>query len=63
MLADSALMTGPSTIVADNVQSLPEEPDVNALVYLLEPQGDFERGLYIFISGAWMILSTGPVVE
>lgn len=63
MLVDSAIIDGPSTIVAENVTVLPVAPEANAMVYLLQQEGSFEPGLYIFLENAWMILSTGDVVS
>lgn len=62
MLVDSAVFDGPSTIVAENVTVLPPAPEANAMVYLLEQEGDFVPGLYIYLEAAWMILSTGSEV-
>lgn len=63
MLVDSAVFEGPSTIVAENVTAMPANPDANAMVYLTQQAGEFEPGLYIFLEGAWMILSTGQEVS
>lgn len=62
MLVDSGFITGPSTIVAENVTTLPETPDANAMVYLTADQGAYVPGLYIYLEDAWMILSTGKEV-
>jgi hypothetical protein len=63
MLADSAVLENASDIVADNVNSLPTNPKVNSMVYLLTQDGSFAPGLYIYTEVlVWTLLSNGEVV-
>ena len=63
MLVDNALFDGPSTLVADNVDKLPSDPDANALVYLLQQDGDNAPGLYMYSESTWKWLTdSDPVV-
>ena len=61
MLVDSAYFVGPAQIVADNVTALPAGT-ANALVYLTVQDGDNAPGLYIYLSGAWKLLSDSDPV-
>lgn len=65
MLADNAIFQNASDIVADNVTALPQSPKTNTLVYLLQNDGAFVPGLYIYSElGTWTLLSnSAPVTD
>ncbi len=64
MLADNAVFTGPSDIVAENVTALPASPVANRLVYLTQTSGANAPGLYIYGENIeWTLLSNGAVVS
>lgn len=65
MIFDNAFIENASDIVADNVTTLPQSPTPNSMVYLLEQDGSFVPGLYIYNElQTWVFLSNSdPVTD